>query len=234
MALTPTQAAQLAPSVFKTGLGVWQAAQGFGKGPQRPEMGVPQATLDQVNIAKGLAGQTTDSILEEQKRQADVGALNVAQQAKKVAGSGSQLLNVIASSQATAAGQKQQAVGAFGGRLAGYQNLLFWALDRLSGAQQNMFNYNQAQRYTEQAGAQAALAEGGIQNIFGGLNDASLYATLQDYTKNGQLPPMGQPQQQPMVGSPAQRSPFIKPAEFDWGGSYSPASGAYPRSGIFG
>lgn len=177
---------QAAPTLFKTGLGLAQLAQGMGRNPKRPTMTVPSAMEESVTMARGLAQQTTDPILQAQQQQIKANLANTAESAKRVAGSGAQMLGLVAGAQQEANQAQVGAIGQFGQRLQGYQGLLMGALNNLAGMQQQVFNYNQAQLFQEQAQAKSALFEGGAQNIFGGLNDMALMATMNKMFPDGQ------------------------------------------------
>ena len=179
-------AAAAIPTLFKTGIGLYQTLRGaFMKDPKRPEMGVTSATKQQVSRAEGMAGRSSDLVLQSQLSDIDRSSANRIGTLTKNVGNTGDILAGLGSIEAQKAQSRNQAYEGFGGRKYSYENQLLRAYDALRQEQMNAWQWNQQTKYVEDMTKKQALLGSGLSNLNVGLSELGTLGTYKAMYPNG-------------------------------------------------
>ena len=179
-------AAAAIPSVLKTGIGIYQTLRGaFMKEPTRPKLGVMPATQQQVSRAEGMAGRSSDVILESQLSDINRSSANQLGNLTKSVGNTGDILAGLGSIEAQKARSRNQAYGSFGERKYSYENQLLRAYDALRQEQMSAWQWNQQTKYVEDMTKKQALIGSGLSNIGVGASELGTIGTYKAMYPNG-------------------------------------------------
>lgn len=164
--------ASLIPSLFKGGLGIFQSILGGMNKPQRPVYQVPDSVKQGTNIAETLAAGDMPGKASIQG-EIDKNAGTALNSLKESMGGSPNLTSAVANILA----KNNEAKTALGVQNANYKvdasNNLIGQKNLQGQYEDKAQNYNNIQKYQEQANASSALQGAGINNIFSGLSDIS-------------------------------------------------------------
>jgi hypothetical protein len=162
----------LAGSALNLGLGVAQAVKGAGMKPVRPTYEIPEETKNQLALRQQMLNSRMAGA-REMERNIAASAESARYNQQQAAQSPNQLLAASAASQGTT----NRALRDLQMREAqDYQNRVMGlerAQDKMAAARDKQFKINEMDPFMDEAATKAALTEGGIQNIAGGLSSAS-------------------------------------------------------------
>jgi len=159
-------------AVAQAGLGAYQAIKGSKKKADRPTKKVSQETKDIAStygqLAQGGVPGAKQEIENIQKSRQ-----NTLAQAGRYTSSGANMLAMIGQSGAQESDAMQSAEIKRQQNKMSLINQYMNAKKMLGAEKQDAWQYNQADKYEEDASAKSAMVEGGIQNMFGALSTAS-------------------------------------------------------------
>lgn len=163
MALLPLT---IAGTAFKGGVGLFQALRGlFTKDPERPTLGIPQATRRMVSRAESRANATTDPILSSELSGIDRSSANAVGALRRGVSSTGELLTGLGAIEASKAMARNQAYGSYGSRQYSYESNLLRAYDTLREDQLNAWDWNKRGRYMEEKSRRENMIASGLSNL---------------------------------------------------------------------
>lgn len=173
----------LIPALAQAGMSIYQFQQAKKLAKDRPEYQIPEAVLQQVDLAKRGLSQTESPYATMARQDLAQGTATGMAAAERGATSG---IDVLGYANKLAANQQAQA-----GKLANMnisydqqqQQNLNRILATLAGEQGKAFQYNVAQPYAADAAARSALLGSGIQNLFGAVKNYSTVSSQDAYNQ---------------------------------------------------
>jgi hypothetical protein len=163
------------PAVVQAGTGIWQMQQAkkLAKNNIRPNMQTPDAVMNALANSRSQAMQTKlpGQDLIESKIDASV-ATNV-NNLKEVADSPAALMGAVNQAYVGGMDKKNDIAIAAASRFDQNQSQYQDMLGKVGEYEMQNFMFNKADPYMKTAAAASALKEGGMRNIYGGINNAA-------------------------------------------------------------
>jgi hypothetical protein len=162
-------------------------AREFGDGLTRPEMPIPQSSLDSLETIKSLSSGMQMPGYENFLNDLDQIMAGAGYQIDQAATTGSQAMGAITQASGQQMKSLNQMAGASSQDYQRRQQMLAQALSQMGMLENQQWNVNEMGDYMEKARASTALAGAGMQNQYHGASDifGTLAAALPMLTKKG-------------------------------------------------